>query len=338
MSSCSPSSSTSEASTTWPLRRGVCRISSEVMEPLLADVPREFNRIFTDGDGACSLHSLFGRARRDLGKRDIFCEDACARGAATLEAFFSDGVRGEAWAILRECVQNNVWKELVWPAVLRGLKRTAQPVERNVRILLQLLQEEEGLWQQLVQHVDGSLAECEERQACLLHVRDSFKDVCRPQYAAFVERLAGALGWLTESPTCEALGECFEEFEDELYVRGTGRTCRLPRVDAPQTRLDALFDARLEFDTIRAGLLEFQGRELFAVKETVRELLGGEFAEVALRPELMQSATALEALEVGHTAGDDAPVWFWDAFEPLYLHATTSGAVVNGWRTAYWLS
>ncbi len=167
---------------------------------------------------------------------------------------------------------------------------------------------------------------------------NSFKDVCRPQYAAFVERLAGALGWPTEPPTCEALGECFEEFEDELYVRGTGRTCRLPRVDAPQTPLDALFDARLEFDTIRTGLLEFQGRELFAVKETVRELLGGDFAEVAVLPELMRFATALEALEVGHTAGDDAPVWFWDAFEPIYLRALTSGAVVNGWHTAYWLS
>ena len=149
VSSCSPSSGASEASTTWPLQQGVCRISSEVMEPLLADVPREFNRIFTDGDGACSLHSLFGRPRRDLGRTRIFCENAYARGAATLEAFFSDNVHREAWAILRECVQNNVWKELVWPAVLRGSERTAQPFLRNVRIFLQLLQEEEGLWQQL---------------------------------------------------------------------------------------------------------------------------------------------------------------------------------------------
>ena len=118
-----------------------------------------------------------------------------------MEAFFSDDVRSEAWTMLRECVQNNVWKELVWPAFLLGLERTAQPVRRNVRIFLQLLQEEEGLWQQLLQHVDGSLAKCEERHALLLHVRDSFKDVCCPQYAAFVESLSGALGWLTESPT-----------------------------------------------------------------------------------------------------------------------------------------
>ena len=52
----------------------------------------------------------------------------------------------------------------------------------------------------------------------------------------------------------------------------------------------------------------------------------------------MQFATALEALEVGHAAGDDAPVWFWDAFEPMYLRGLASGAVVNGRHMAYWLS
>ena len=119
------------------------------MEPLLADVPREFNRALTAGDGACSLRGLFDRPHRDRGRTHIFGENAYARGAATLEAFFSDSVHREAWTILRECVQNNVWKELVWPAILRRLERTAQPVLRNVRIFLQLLQEEEGLWQQL---------------------------------------------------------------------------------------------------------------------------------------------------------------------------------------------
>ena len=103
-------------------------------------------------------------------------------------------------------------------------------------------------------------------------------------------QLAQELGWLTDSLSCEGMQECFEEHEGELYVKGTGRSYKLPD-DPPLLRRDAVFDSREAFDTLRYGLLEFKGKNLNSVKDICEALLAANFGALAQKDELRRFRT-----------------------------------------------
>ena len=64
----------------------------------LEGAPRNFDRIATVGNGACSVNSVFGMpVQHQRFRSGIVCEDAYPRRALTLEAFMHDQDHREAW-------------------------------------------------------------------------------------------------------------------------------------------------------------------------------------------------------------------------------------------------
>ncbi len=292
VTSWSESSAFAAVSCDWPTQGQRCRVLPEGAGLPLEGALREFDRILTEGDGACSIHSLFGRPLQEHRFwKGIFCEDAYPRGALTLEAFLHEEGRRDSWQCLIVSVQRAVWHEFVRPAALHALQLASRPSGRNVCILWTLLEQRGDVAKRVLAHVKTRAAEQQKRDALMQEVRHAFEGVCKPAFKSFVLQLAEALGWLTASLACDGMQECSVEHEGQLYVKGTGRSCKLPVEDPPVLRREAIFDSREAFDTLHSGLLEFRGKELDFVKDTCEDLLAWSCATLTHEDEIRRFRT-----------------------------------------------
>ncbi len=291
MSWWSESSAFAAVSCEWPKQGQRCTVPPQEAGLPLEGAPRNFDRIATVGDGACSINSVFGiPVQHQRFRSGIVCEDAYPRGALTLDALLHDEGRREVWRHLVVSVQRAVWHEFVRPAALHALHLASGSGGRTVDILWTLLQQHRDVAQRVLAYVEAQAAEQQNRDVLLQEVRHAFKGVCKPAFESFVLQLAQELGWLTDSLSCEGMQECVEEHEGELYVKGTGRSYKLPD-DPPLLRRDAVFDSRQAFDTLRRGLLEFSGKNLNFVKDICEALLASDFATLTRKDELRRFRT-----------------------------------------------
>ena len=310
---------------------------AKVVENVDKPLPRNMQKLLaqhlqcvqTNGDGACSLHSVFGALRKGMyGKGELYLSDARSFLRSTLttdvQMFRLRLNDDEVYAQL----QQTLWKELVKPCAWKAAGLADN--ERQAEILA----EGETLWELV--SADNALS-----SMCITWLRQQralhglYEDQKAVVVKAFGAVCLQSLGESFVRPLLASIG-IFDGFHGEVayhtnrhdgmkYVRGTQDV--LFPLDGPASKYDALFDLRPQFDVLRKAVVESLGSTSLKFKifhskvidtiESMREEVGAmdalvNFSECVLRLCNLSQPT------------DEAFPGFFEEMYPFYVEALQS--------------
>jgi len=237
-------------------------------------VGRIYHFLHTNGNGGCSIHSLFGKPDVADGDR-MFAKRARSRTIATIGRTAIE-FRGRLQSdVFFDAVTSCIWGDYLLPILYK---------ENNIHQGMEIFQQGQILWdgvkqdpvlrQSLLQHVRRKHEELQCAELVYRNVSECFKEACRPKYAVFLSLLISKLneGTDADSPHWNMFRTPWEERNGVFIVRSSARTSA--RIDAlaedtPQTMWAALLDSRSLFDSVRESLLRCRGSNYMMLQRAV---------------------------------------------------------------------
>ena len=290
-------------------------------------------KIDTDGDGACALHSVFGcpTLRPPSGRRKLFVTDARAKAVSTLGSTAAEFRRRLRADHLYESIESSLWSDLLLPILYRQLKQKTDLEERTQgRILWSHVKEDANFRKSLEAHVEKETSKRKSADESKKEAFLQFYSLCRQEYNGLWSLTTQIINeesliWDGDAVPWWEMGGC-------RLIKGTQK--ELPTATCPKTMLDALVDERPCFDMIRRGYMECLGGDLHRFQAIVVKVLTEYQPEMLHRREINMFLNALRTA-VDNAHGDiKVPQDFMTHVWPHYCSAYQHG----GEGRQYWLS
>ena len=319
--------------TSWKLIGHACKLSTEDagdgrqrIQQLSGQL---FQKIDTDGDGACAIHSVFGAPSIELSNR-LFVQNARARAIATLGDTASEFRRRLEGSSFYESICTALWGDLLLPILYASAHEPTPLIVRSQgKILWNCIERDGALSDLLRRHVKTELEKRRNADAIKAEAKQRFNTLCRKDYDGLwamvtAQMNEAAVVWNPEAMPVDSNG----------FVKGT-RT-KMPSRDPPLTMHEALLDQRAVFNQIRYGYIECQGGDLLDFQRPFLHVLNHLQPELSERQEIRDFVIAIARVVENTNAHSDVspPANFMDLVWPHYLHAYLHG----GLGRDYWLS
>ena len=201
--------------------------------------------INTNGDGLCSVHSVFGVVcdTRRRHQTELYRNDAKAFIRTTFGEDFTAFSRIlDNPTVLTE-MENMIWFDLIRPACLFSLGSDSTPLTAEIRQLWNKVDSDVRLWQKCLGEVNEQQTAMEEQKHLRQAIVQAFSAICVESCEeSVIKPLLAALDLLDdfqrESPYYAS------ESDGRLYITYPGVPAPM---NGPSTKYQALFDQRAIF-------------------------------------------------------------------------------------------
>ena len=229
--------------------------------------------IKTNGDGLCSVHSVFGvvcnTGRRN--ETELYLNDAKAfiRQCFGMD-FIAFSQTLDSPDILAQLV-DMMWFDLIRPACLRTLGLSNEPLTAETSQVWKKVSTDVRLFQRCINEVNEQQTAKEEQNQLRQAIVQAFSKICVESCEeAVIRPLLAALDLLEEFE-CES-PYYMSESNGQLYI--TFPSIPAPMI-GPATKYQALFDERPIFQKFRVELLERYGARMEVFRDKFLDVIQG---------------------------------------------------------------
>ena len=224
----------------WVMQPDEGKTNAENLHPHISILHSErFGTLNTAGDGACAIHSVFGKPTVFGLSRKLFVENSRKKARITIgesAEVFQERLRSQ---VLYDSVVSSLWADLLLPVMAEKLSLQLQiPLHSNAsgRILWACICENQELKNRLESHLKSVV----EMRACSDKLRinavEAFTSVCFHTSAVFLWRLIEDISRATE--WCPLDCPFNEDSKGRRLVKGT--QAEMPAEEPPLTNFQAL--------------------------------------------------------------------------------------------------